>query len=86
MTDASARVDRRAPPPPAVTATAAYGLTAGLGIATAHWLLKCYHPGSGWDYHAPDDALIEMWIVTVLPTVHLIGRIINNHLERLAGS
>lgn len=83
MSDATA--DRRAPPPPRIANTAAYGLSAGLGLATVHYLLKSYHPGGGWDFRAPDDALIEMWLVTVLPTIHLIGRIINNHLKKLAG-
>lgn len=77
--------DMRAPAPAKIANTAAYGLTAGLGIATAHWLLKGYHPGSPWQYTPPDDALVEMWIVTILPTVHLIGRIINHHLQKLAG-
>lgn len=74
--------DQRKPLPPAVTATAAYGLTIGLGIATAHWLMKCY-ASHDFNFIPPDDALIEMWIVAILPTVHLIGRIITHHLQRL---
>lgn len=75
----------RAPAPARIANTAAYGLSAGLGLASVHWVLKSYHPGSGWDWQTPDDALIEMWIVTLLPTVHLLGRIVNNHLKKLAG-
>ncbi len=77
--------DQRAPQPPKVSTTTGYSLGAGLMIATIHWLIKAYHPGSGWDFHAPDDGLIEMWVFAVLPAVHLIARIIMNHLQRLAG-
>lgn len=75
----------RAPPPARVSTTATYGLSGGLILAWIHWLMKCYHPGSGWDWHVPDDALLEITIASVLPIVHLIGRIIKNHLQRLAG-
>lgn len=70
---------------PTVANTAAYGYTTGIVIATVHWMAKGYHPGSGWDWKLPDDALIEMWVFMLLPTVHLIGKIVNNHLKRLAG-
>lgn len=75
----------RVPPPTRVSTTAAYGYTTGIIVATVHWLAKSYHPGSGWDWHLPDDSLIEMWVFMLLPTAHLIVKIINNRLKKLAG-
>lgn len=90
MSDASA--DRRAPPPPRISTTAAYSYTAGMVIATFHFIGKCYHVDTGvmphhvfFSWTLPDDSLIEMWVFMMLPTLHLIGRIINNHLRKLAG-
>ena len=73
--------DRR----PQVKSTAAYGLSAGLALATIHWLSKCLSAKGGAHWALPDDALLEMWIGASIPTVHLIGRIVNNKLQRLAG-
>lgn len=76
--------DRRAPPPPKVATTSAYSFGTGLVIASAHFGMKCY---SGGHFHwvTPDDALIEMWAVSMLPIIHLIHKIIIHHLEKLAG-
>lgn len=64
--------------------TAAYGLSAGLGVATLHWLLKGFTNGE-WEYEPPDDALVEMWLVALLPTFHLIGKVVNFQLSKFAG-
>ena len=75
-------IDRRAPAPPSVATTAAIGTSTGIAVGWVHWGYKC------WLAHAvipPDDALLEVTIFLLMPTVHLIGRIINNHLQKLAG-
>lgn len=67
-----------------VKTTAALGLSGGLFVIWAHYGIKLF-PSGHFHYVAPDDALIEMTVMAVLPTLHMIGRIINNHLEKLAG-
>ncbi len=77
-------IDRRAPPPPQITNTLAYGMSAGFALGLIHWIMKCYETGH-FVFTKPDDALIEMAVGFSLPTIHLISRIINNHLKKLAG-
>lgn len=93
MSDQAATVNERSrlgsaadriPPPAKIADTAAYSYTAGVGLATAHWAIKCHQTGH-WVFVPPDDALIEMWLFMVLPMVHLVVRIIMNRLKKLAG-
>lgn len=76
--------DQRKPLPPRIAATAAYGLGSGVILATAHHLLKCYQGGT-FEWFWPDDALIEMWLLSVLPAIHLFGRVFRHQLLKLAG-
>lgn len=73
-----------------ISTTAVYGYSTGIAIATAHYLVKCWHAGGQgspgyWVFFPPDDSLIEMWTFVLLPTVHLLARIVGNHLHKLAG-
>ena len=63
---------------------AGYSYSGTVAIATAHWLVKCLGTGH-WVWHQPDDALIEMWVLYLLPTAHLIAKIIHNKLAKAAG-
>lgn len=73
-------LDRKA----SVADTAALGYSAGVGVATVHYFIKCYATGT-FHFVPPEDALIEMWLFLILPTVHLICKIINKRLQKLAG-
>lgn len=77
--------DQRAKQPAKIATTAAYGYSVWLGLSTVHYLIKCYMPGVGFHFFPPEDALLEGWIVTLLPTVHMIAKIVHHHLQRLAG-
>lgn len=68
---------------PRLSNTFAYGSGLGGGIALAHWLMKCYATGH-FVFQKPDDALLEFGLGYIFPVVHLIGRIINKLLQRLA--
>lgn len=75
---------------PRIAKTAVVGYSAGIVVATVHWLAKCYHLDpithtGHWWFFLPDDALIEMWAFVLLPTIHMLGRAINNRLSKLAG-
>lgn len=82
MTDFQGQ-DRRTPPPAKVSITAGYSLSAGILLATAHYLLKCNMAGH---FIPPDDALITMWGVLLLPIGHLLGRVVMYQLNRLPGA
>lgn len=81
----SGTVADRVPPPAKVATTAALGYGTWIALATAHYLFKCYMPGVGFHFFPPDDALLEGWVVALLPTVHQVLKIFHHHLDRLAG-
>lgn len=85
MAEDALRTGTAADRKPSIKTTATYGYSAGLGLATIHFIGKCYHPGNGFLWQMPDDSLIELWLFTLLPIVHLVARIIYNHLQKLAG-
>lgn len=64
--------------------TTAMALSGGVAFATADWLLSG-HSAAGWYLSPPPSALVDLWISAVLPTLHLVAKIINNWLQKKAG-
>lgn len=64
-----------------VLKTAALTLTGGVAFATADWLRDGYS-AAGWYLTPPPQALVDMWIAMILPTLHTIARIFNNWLAK----
>lgn len=84
MSDKYTGPDQRAPQPMTTTAKAGVAFNAGVGLLTAHWLLKCFVTGH-WVYIPPEDAVVETWLLTVIPIFDLLSKIITIRLQKLAG-
>lgn len=65
------------------TDTAAKTLAGTIALTTVHWLIKCL-AGGHWHYLVPDDALLEMWVMAILPSIHLVWRVGQAKIEKWA--
>lgn len=70
---------------PQILKTTAVGFAGGLGIAWLDWYLDGFGTKGAWQFVMPPRYLIDATAGVLLPTLHLVGRIINNRLSKLAG-